>query len=492
MCSNSNEIYWKERGDLLGRHTDAEFLKSFLLAQSEKRKYDDQSRAFVLNINAPWGLGKSFFLEGFSEQLSDDGYLVATINAWKNDYGDDALLPVINAILEALKPNISKKQEVAQAVEDALSKAKRATGAFLAHASRHLIKKYTGDALDAALTGYADSGTAEDDENNIDYGECFDIFTQNFETQKKSEEELKSSLSHVLSEGLNQECKKPMFVFLDELDRCRPTYAIETLERIKHLFDIKDLFFVLATDTKQLCHSIGVVYGEKFNSDRYLHRFFDRTYNLENPSTRDFVKFLLKQKRINLDQFHCQLTKEAASIVYNNKSIDEFDCYVEFISEISIRFELQLRDIEQCIDTLESFSAGWNAAQYTAKIDLLVVFTLICLHHQKRQKISLDEAARVLRDEIPDITASTILRSRQGYRQVSSIRFAQYFEKCWQHARDIKDHVSDGNPSSWDQVIMNQFAQEMITRNKKEPVTPSLVMEYADIISQAGRMRSRD
>jgi predicted KAP-like P-loop ATPase len=63
---------------------------------------------------------------------------------------------------------------------------------------------------------------------------------------------------------------KPIVIFVDELDRCRPPYAISLLERIKHLFDIEGLVFVLSLDKEQLGHSIGAVYGDRIDSASYL------------------------------------------------------------------------------------------------------------------------------------------------------------------------------------------------------------------------------
>ena len=58
--------------------------------------------------------------------------------------------------------------------------------------------------------------------------------------------EFKISLKKALNE--NDNATENLFVFIDELDRCRPTYAIELLERIKHLLDIDGLVFILAMD----------------------------------------------------------------------------------------------------------------------------------------------------------------------------------------------------------------------------------------------------
>lgn len=63
--------------------------------------------------------------------------------------------------------------------------------------------------------------------------------------------------------------------FIDELDRCRPTFAIELLERIKHLFDIQNIVFVLSIDKEQLEASTAAAYGSAINAPEYLRRFID-------------------------------------------------------------------------------------------------------------------------------------------------------------------------------------------------------------------------
>lgn len=83
---------------------------------------------------------------------------------------------------------------------------------------------------------------------------------------------------------------KPVYIFIDELDRCRPTFAIELLERIKHLFEVTGCKFIIATDTLQLSHSIRAVYGTGFASEKYLKRFFDAEFSLDNTDIGAWVK----------------------------------------------------------------------------------------------------------------------------------------------------------------------------------------------------------
>ena len=83
---------------------------------------------------------------------------------------------------------------------------------------------------------------------------------ENYSKDKNILIEFKKSIETVLNE-IDKD--KPFIIFTDELDRCRPLYAVELLERIKHVFGIKKLIFILSIDKKQLAESIKSQYGSK-------------------------------------------------------------------------------------------------------------------------------------------------------------------------------------------------------------------------------------
>ena len=86
------------------------------------------------------------------------------------------------------------------------------------------------------------------------------------------------------------EPQRPLVFFIDELDRCRPSFAIELLERVKHLFDVKNIVFVLSIDKKQLEAITAAVYGERIDALEYLRRFIDLDFYLPLPHTKDYTK----------------------------------------------------------------------------------------------------------------------------------------------------------------------------------------------------------
>ena len=74
----------------------------------------------------------------------------------------------------------------------------------------------------------------------------------------------------------------PVVVIIDELDRCRPDYAIKTLEILKHFFDISGFVFVLAIDEEQLKSSVETLFGTK-NFDGYKRKFINNSFILPSP-----------------------------------------------------------------------------------------------------------------------------------------------------------------------------------------------------------------
>ena len=98
------------------------------------------------------------------------------------------------------------------------------------------------------------------------------------------------AIAHNLSDQHNN---KPLVIAIDELDRCRPSYAVELLEIAKHFFSVDGIVFVLAIDKSQLTHAIKALYGNEFDSIGYLRRFIDLDFQLPEPDRTKFMVQLL-------------------------------------------------------------------------------------------------------------------------------------------------------------------------------------------------------
>ena len=250
---------------------------------------------FVLNVNGAWGSGKSFFVNRWAEQLRQAGHPVVEFNAWENDSVEDPLAPLVASLidsqLEILPPTMGDK------LKQGCGKYIMAGGGFIVRAG---LKQLVGEKGIDSVNEMLSSGT----EN-----ELIKLAGQHVEEQLEKQKAAKGIAEQleafVAAIEADVDLQLPIFIFIDELDRCRPTFAIELLERVKHLFHVDGIKFVISTDSTQLVHSIQGVYGAIFDSATYLQRFFDETFNLPDPNSEQFATLLFKDLREvqkNLDE----------------------------------------------------------------------------------------------------------------------------------------------------------------------------------------------
>lgn len=93
-------------------------------------------------------------------------------------------------------------------------------------------------------------------------------------TSVRLKNDIKNALAETLNDIINENCQK-LVIFIDELDRCKPDYAINLLERINHYINDDRVVIVLSTNIKELIHTISTKYGNEFSSEKYLDKFID-------------------------------------------------------------------------------------------------------------------------------------------------------------------------------------------------------------------------
>ncbi|HCE1375043.1 TPA: KAP family NTPase [Vibrio parahaemolyticus] len=316
--------------DTLKRGKYAKFLHNYLVDNSSQRGY-------VLNLNAQWGAGKTYFINRWIDSIKD-AHPVVYIDAWKQDYSDDPMLTVVSSIIDALEEHLPAGNKKAIALKNKATRFFKAAAPLL---MKGLIKKATGMNIDDVepetekkegsdlynLTGEASAALAKcliDDHNE----------------KLKTVEHLRSDIKSLI-EALDpkKKLKLPAFIFIDELDRCRPSYAVEMLEVIKHFFELENIVFVVATDTEQLQHAVKAVYGEGFDAQTYLGRFFRRRYSLSESSRFEFVKQMVGES------YEIKSTWKR-----HTPSIMEGGNLWNLVSIVAGRFNLSLRETEQLAD----------------------------------------------------------------------------------------------------------------------------------------------
>lgn len=195
----------------------------------------------------------------------------------------------------------------------------------------------------------------------------------------KTEEDIKECVRDVFNDIIVEKAEK-LVVFIDELDRCKPSFAIEMLERIKHYFDDERIIFVVSLNKEQLIHTISNYYGSEFDATRYLNRFFDVSINLPEISRYQ------KQKVQCTDSARFWITLIA----------DELSDYYGF----------SLRDKLIYKSSIESIPREVGDAYSSDKMYLIifeVIVVLLDMVDAKEKKAFLEGKSNILIDLMPRI-----------------------------------------------------------------------------------------
>lgn len=262
-----------KRLDLLNRE---EFVGNVIKIVNQ---LSDIKRGCCFAIEGGWGVGKTFVIEEIEEQLkvlqseetNSDRYFVFHYNCWQHDYYDEPAVAIISAMLASIKEDealLSKDIDntMKAGYEFAKEKFKEIAGLYI----KNKIGINLISLVDAIID---DANEIEKAENEFD--EMFN-FSQTIEKVRKKFQEIAEERTIVL--------------FVDELDRCIPQYAIKVLERLHHIFyGLDNVVVIMAIDREQLEHSVKEMFGDTSSIDveRYLKKFIDFSVVLDNGTINE-------------------------------------------------------------------------------------------------------------------------------------------------------------------------------------------------------------
>lgn len=375
--------------DTLNREKYASYLTGLLKQKGyDQKRGDEAKRTYVLNLNSEWGSGKTYFLRRWSESIKNQ-HPVVYVNAWEQDYSDDPLMTVITSMIEQLREQAGKSpQDITfKAPRKLLGLLKAATPAI----AGGLAKRYLGidpvKIMESSEDGQIGESIDSEKGDPIDMGTAASKMVTHLLDEHSAKLEAIDSLKKAISqwvEAAKSSSQKstdrkqfPAFIFIDELDRCRPSYAVEMLETIKHIFNIPGVVFVVATDTEQLQHAVKAIYGQGFDAGVYLGRFFDARYTLKVAGYEDLLSVHCDMKSISM-----QTLSENGITVWPKASIEGVGCNVEIknISNILTGFNLSAREAIQVVERLISIVANLSEGD---SFNIYYLIILLCLHEKE-------------------------------------------------------------------------------------------------------------
>lgn len=218
----------------------------------------------VLALNDKWGAGKTFFLKRWvAAHRSENNGTATTVyfDAFESDYFSDPLVSLISALVARLPETqgVSVKK--------------------LKHAAAKLVKPLLGIAISAATFGAKQQvdefGDALADAVSGEVNKASDALWKSEKERKEAMDEFRGLLSTIITAT-----NAPIVIVVDELDRCRPDYALSVLEVIKHFFSVPKVHFILGINREALESSVNARYGASLNAEAYLRKFISASFSL--------------------------------------------------------------------------------------------------------------------------------------------------------------------------------------------------------------------
>jgi hypothetical protein len=345
------------RNDALNRRRDIELLTRLIEHLSES--------PFVMALDAPWGMGKTTFVRIWQAHLENKGYPTCYFNAWESDFTADpfiALLSHIREFIDTHESSISDKEEV----EKQFEKLKKAGAAIaksgsLKKVGAAIAKSGSGALLNRVTAGIIDVEKIEKElQAPASAEELLDAEIHAFRQERESRSLFRLALSRLALclTKKGEASPRPLVLFLDEVDRCRPDYALLLLERVKHIFSVKGVIVVVSLAIDQLVETAKSVYGPGMSAEGYVKRFFDWRYRIYVQEFRYLCKGF--QERCNISAKHFPVDEHLLCV---------------YIEEMAALLRVSARDIERCYTTivLALLSEGASNGVMTMLIAILGV-----------------------------------------------------------------------------------------------------------------------
>ena len=349
------------KNDVLDRANYAQALTNLIVNSDD---------SLVISVNAPWGEGKTTFAKMWSASLKNNGVHSIYFDAFEHDFLEDAFIPIVSEIT-AYFENLDTEQPASNLAEFR-GKAAKVGGRLLAWTAKVGVKAATlGILKDADLDELQDiqKDIAKDASTLVSDFVHERIMAHEEEKQTLvSFKELLSSLPSLINDLESSR----LVIVIDELDRCKPTFALQVIERIKHILSVPNVVFVLMMHSEQLEESVRCVYGGGIDARTYLQKFI--TIDTDLPKRAKPEGF--SDKSHYEAYIHSLFTLHGLEIFDQQ---DEQSMLIYYIAMLSEKFGLSLRQMQKVLTNVAVFygSISENSMRFPEIVGFLAVIRLL-------------------------------------------------------------------------------------------------------------------
>lgn len=332
--------------DLFGRKGFGESLRNIVSRSTGE---------LVISLDGQWGEGKTTFVKMWQGLLNEENIPNIYIDAFANDYIDDAFIAVTSAISDYAGDIIQDKAVVTAFRE----KAKDVGGRLLSWSVKLGVKAATlGLVREAEIEELKDiQGDIAQGATNLLEGFIADHLESHSEDLAKVQ-----SFRELLSElprNINKEEPKPLVIIIDELDRCKPTYAVDVIEKIKHLFSVENVVFVLVMHKAQLQEAIKCIYGQNIDAQTYLQKFVH-------------IETTIPKRVGDVRQNDIKTYAEKLLQLHELETWGDDQSILSSVNHLSGHFHLSLRKLEKVFTNIALIYGATSENQY--RLSPIIVF----------------------------------------------------------------------------------------------------------------------
>ena len=309
-------------------------------------------------IDGGWGTGKTEFCQKLIRlmQQQHPDYQPVYIDAFRSDHSGEPLLALLAEIIKACTPEDTDEQPSEQR-KNITRKVAKAAGFLMKTVANaavgHVLKQSTDDLAEGLQQIINDSQDADSlAETVTDAAATIASHTIDATVEALLKEQIEAEKNLETLKACLKElaADKPIILFIDELDRCRPDYAVDMLEVIKHVFDVENVKVVLVTNTKQLRAAINHRYGVEVDAHKYLNKFLKYSFTLPDKVA---VPFEVERALVSVEYFKQLIRK--SHMADQLKDLIEENNIMSSISDMIEGSHISLREVEQLVQVLEIY-----------------------------------------------------------------------------------------------------------------------------------------